>query len=93
MNLTVEEHLLANQTMAYWANFAKTGDPNGEGLACLYKGMMLTRKITSLQSGLSSHPRMIFSCTWARLATMPLSTTSGASVISGPTLGSSTDDV
>ena len=37
MNLTVEEHLLANQTMAYWANFAKTGDPNGEGLACLCK--------------------------------------------------------
>ena len=31
-NLTSEEVVLTNQMMAYWGNFAKTGNPNGDGL-------------------------------------------------------------
>ena len=31
-NLTADEVVLTNQMMAYWGNFAKTGNPNGEGL-------------------------------------------------------------
>jgi para-nitrobenzyl esterase len=27
-----EDHVLSDQMMSYWTNFAKTGDPNGEGL-------------------------------------------------------------
>jgi para-nitrobenzyl esterase len=30
--LTQEEQFLADTVSAYWANFAKTGDPNGQGL-------------------------------------------------------------
>lgn len=29
-----EDYALSEQMMTYWTNFAKTGDPNGEGLAC-----------------------------------------------------------
>ncbi|XP_030877964.1 carboxylesterase 5A-like, partial [Leptonychotes weddellii] len=29
---TEEEKLLSRKMMRYWANFARTGDPNGEGL-------------------------------------------------------------
>ena len=29
-----EDYALSEQMMTYWTNFVKTGDPNGEGLAC-----------------------------------------------------------
>ncbi|XP_068116880.1 fatty acyl-CoA hydrolase precursor, medium chain-like [Hyperolius riggenbachi] len=32
-NATAEEKALSRTIMAYWANFARTGDPNGPGLA------------------------------------------------------------
>jgi para-nitrobenzyl esterase len=30
--LTAQDEAIAQQANAYWVNFAKTGDPNGEGL-------------------------------------------------------------
>jgi para-nitrobenzyl esterase len=30
---TPEDHAVARMVNAYWANFARTGDPNGPGLA------------------------------------------------------------
>ena len=32
--LTGQDAALSRQISAYWANFAKTGDPNGPGLPC-----------------------------------------------------------
>ncbi|KAM5263907.1 cocaine esterase-like [Ctenodactylus gundi] len=34
VELTEEEELLSRRMMKYWANFARNGNPNGEGLPC-----------------------------------------------------------
>ncbi|HEX6546173.1 MAG TPA: carboxylesterase family protein, partial [Bryobacteraceae bacterium] len=46
---TAAQHSLSEQMMQYWANFAKTGDPNGPGLVAWPQYDAYTQQILSLR--------------------------------------------
>ena len=86
-----DEILLSNQTMSYWTNFAKTGNPNNVGLTRL---MPLFGDFGTMshfgQFGPPSRRTRTSSCTWGHQATMLLLTTARRTVSSGSFLTSAT---
>jgi len=44
-NYTADEEKLSNQMIAYWTNFAKYGDPNGDGDLSWPQYMYQTKKV------------------------------------------------
>ena len=92
----LDEVILTNQTMAYWTNFAKTGSPNNVGLTrtMLFLLISFVHYLFRIpQCGRASPRTRISSCTWARQATMLLSTTARRTVSSGSSSTSATRSV